>query len=337
MRKTFRSILLSLPIATATFAVACAAPKGSPGDTGGAQYAALEDMPSTSASESLAQRSSHVLKTVFVIVMENHNWSSIHGNPSAPYINGTLLRDGAHAEKYVSPRSIHPSEPNYIWLEAGDNLAILDDDAPAANHRTTKVRVTRQLDTAAIGWKSYQEGITGEDCPLEARGHYAPKHNPMVFFDDATNNGDPKSAFCIAHVRPYDELSGDLDANNVAAYNFITPDMCNDMHDGDGCATSDSVKNGDTWLSHEVPKIMASKAYQDGGVIFVTWDESEGGEGESIGMIALSPNAKAGYSNSIPYTHSSLVRTVQDVFAVRPYIRDAANVSSLDDLFVHYP
>ena len=56
-----------------------------------------------------------------------------------------------------------------------------------------------------------------------------------------------------------------------------------------------------------------------------------------IGLIAVSPFAKPGYSNEIAYTHSSLLRTVQDVFALRPYMRDAANVAGLDDLFVSYP
>ncbi len=30
-------------------------------------------------------------KTVFLIMMENHNWSDIKNNPSAPFINNTLL------------------------------------------------------------------------------------------------------------------------------------------------------------------------------------------------------------------------------------------------------
>ncbi len=30
-------------------------------------------------------------KTVFLIMMENHNWSDIKGSPSAPYINNALL------------------------------------------------------------------------------------------------------------------------------------------------------------------------------------------------------------------------------------------------------
>ena len=58
------------------------------------------------------------LQTVFVIVLENHNWSEIKGNPSAPYINSLLPRF-AHAERYFNPPGLHPSLPNYIWLEAG--------------------------------------------------------------------------------------------------------------------------------------------------------------------------------------------------------------------------
>src|SRR5205807_147155 len=37
------------------------------------------------------------LKTVFLIMMENHNWSAITGSSTAPYINNTLLAIGAHA------------------------------------------------------------------------------------------------------------------------------------------------------------------------------------------------------------------------------------------------
>src|SRR5712672_1075806 len=61
------------------------------------------------------------IKTVFVIVMENHNWSSIIGNiTTAPYINSLLTRsDSSYANQYFNPPLIHPSEPNYIWMEAG--------------------------------------------------------------------------------------------------------------------------------------------------------------------------------------------------------------------------
>jgi phosphatidylinositol-3-phosphatase len=49
--------------------------------------------------------------TVFVILMENHNWSSIKGSLDAPYIN-SLLPVASHAEQYYNPPAVHPSEPN---------------------------------------------------------------------------------------------------------------------------------------------------------------------------------------------------------------------------------
>src|SRR5947207_13406797 len=65
------------------------------------------------------------VKTVFVVVMENHNWSQFRGAANAPYINNTLLPQASHAEQYYNPPSLHPSLPNYLWLEAGTNFGIL--------------------------------------------------------------------------------------------------------------------------------------------------------------------------------------------------------------------
>ena len=96
------------------------------------------------------------------------------------------------------------------------------------------------------------------------------------------------------------------------------------------------MKNGDTWLSKELPKIFASAAYQQGGAVFITWDESERGD-FPIGMIVLSPHAKPGYSSTIAYSHSSTLRTMQEIFGVAPLLRDAANATDLSDLFTSFP
>ena len=40
---------------------------------------------------------------VFVILMENHNWSTIKGSSSAPYINNTLLPLASYCEQYYNP------------------------------------------------------------------------------------------------------------------------------------------------------------------------------------------------------------------------------------------
>src|SRR5438132_13743268 len=62
--------------------------------------------------------------TVFLILVENTDWSSIKNSASAPYINGTLLPIASHAEQYYNPPNVHPSLPNYLWLEAGTNFGI---------------------------------------------------------------------------------------------------------------------------------------------------------------------------------------------------------------------
>jgi hypothetical protein len=279
----------------------------------------------------------HANQTVFLIVMENTNWASIEGSNSAPYINKTLLPMASYARQYYNPPGLHPSEPNYLWLEAGTNFGIRNDDSPSANHQSSTMHLVTLLDQAGISWKSYQEGISGTTCPLRSTGLYAPKHNPMVYFDDITNTNDPQSPLCIAHVRPYSELATDLQNNTVARYNFLTPDLCNDMHNTSGCQSKDRVKNGDTWLAQAVPAILDSQAYKNGGVLLITWDEGQGGDGP-IGLIVLSPNAKGGgYSNTIHYTHSSTLLTLQEIFGVTPLLGDAANATDLSDLFSVFP
>jgi hypothetical protein len=273
--------------------------------------------------------------TVFLILMENHNWSSIKGSASAPYING-LLATGTHAEQYFNPPGIHPSEPNYLWLEAGTNFGILNDNDPATNHQSSTKHLSTLLRAAGIPWKSYQEDISGSVCPLTGVAKYAPKHNPFVFFDDSTGANSASDAYCIAHNRPYTEFAGDLTNDAVARYNFITPNLCNDMHDT--CAPqNDSIKQGDDWLAAEVPKITASAAYRRGAYVFITWDEAEGGVDGPIGMIALSKNAKVGYAGMVHYTHSSALRSFQEIFGVTPFLGDAANATDLADLFTSFP
>jgi phosphatidylinositol-3-phosphatase len=282
------------------------------------------------------------LRTVFLIMMENHNWSDIKQNSSAPYINQTLLPVSSYAEQYYNPPGIHPSEPNYLWLEAGTNFGVTTDDEPSVNHQHTTQHFVTLLDQAGISWKSYQEDIDGTACPIQSSGLYATKHNPMVFFDDVTDTNDPNSSYCIAHVRPFSELATDLQNNTQARYNFITPNLCNDMHNT--CPLlNDSVLQGDTWLSQHIPIILNSQVYQNGGIVFITWDEGEGilpivtSDGP-IGLIVLSPNAKGkGYSNTIHYTHSSTLRTLQEIFGVTPLLGDATNATNLSDLFQIYP
>src|SRR5690349_10462157 len=77
------------------------------------------------------------VQTVFVILLENHTWSDFKDSVDAPFINGTLLPMASYCEQYYNPPGLHPSEPNYLWLEAGTNFGIFDDSDPAVNHQNT--------------------------------------------------------------------------------------------------------------------------------------------------------------------------------------------------------
>jgi hypothetical protein len=85
-----------------------------------------------------------------------------------------------------------------------------------------------------------------------------------------------------------------------------------------------------------VPTILNSAAYKNGGALFITWDEAATGDGP-IGMIVESPVAKVNYANSLHYTHSSTLRTMEAIFRVSPFLGDAANATDLSDLFTTFP
>ena len=190
--------------------------------------------------------------------------------------------------------------------------------------------------------------------------NYAVKHNPMAFFADTNGGNNTTTSNPLRfNYAPLQQLKFDLDNNRVADYVWITPDQFNDQHSGltAGFAglTGDSgqIKAGDNALARLVPMIMASKAYKDGGAIILWWDESET-DGESndnaddfnhtIGEIVISDLAHANeaglpYASPVDFTHSSDLRTMQNIFHVKansktsPYLGDAANATDLSDLF----
>jgi phosphatidylinositol-3-phosphatase len=293
---------------------------------------------------SLAQAQSSQ-ETVFLIVLENHNWigtGGISGSPDAPYINKTLVPMAAVANNYFNPPGNHPSLPNYLWMEAGQNFGIHDDGLPSQNHQGTHSHLSELLQNAGIPWRAYEESITGTDCPLQPEGSkdssgtqsYQPKHFPQVYFDDMTSNRNPKSTYCIQHARPLTSLATDISKNTLARYNFITPNMCHDGHDTCG---GNEIAHIDAWLKSTLPLIMNSAQYKAGHVnIFIVGDEAQNGDGP-ITFIALGHGVKKGYTNEIRYTHSSLLRTLEEIFNVRPFLGGAAHSNDLKDLFSVFP
>lgn len=265
--------------------------------------------------------------TVFTIVMENKSQKDIFGNPDAPFLNA-LVAQNAVAMGYRD-NLVHPSEPNYIAMVAGQSFGITDDADPASHHLDTTSHLADQLEMQGLTWKAYEESM-GAPCGLTAKYPYEPKHDPFVFFDDINGWDGTKfqaSSRCTDHVVDYSQLDKDLAAKTVPTYAFITPNMIDDMHDG-------TVAQGDAWLAREVPKILESDAFNNGGVLFLTFDEGSNNQDDPP-MIVISPNAKRGYASTKTYNASSYLKTVQTILGLEPLpcSADPAAVATMDDLF----
>jgi hypothetical protein len=184
--------------------------------------------------------------------------------------------------------------------------------------------------------------------------NYAAKHNPMVFFTDSNGGNDVTPANPLSgQYAPLQQLSIDLANDSVADYNWITPDQYNDMHTGltggyKGLTGDPAkIRQGDDFLSQIIPVIMASNAYKNHGVIVIWFDESEsdgvaGDNGDdfnhTVGEIIISARAHENegglpYASPLNLTHSSDLRTLQEVFHAGSFLGDAVNATDLSDLF----
>jgi hypothetical protein len=92
----------------------------------------------------------------------------------------------------------------------------------------------------------------------------------------------------------------------LAPFTFITPNICDDMHD---C----SVNHGDHWLRNEVPDLLAA-----GAVVVITFDEgssNEGGGGHIMTAVS-GPGIEAGAKNRRGFDHFGLLAGIEDWFGV---------------------
>jgi phosphatidylinositol-3-phosphatase len=250
--------------------------------------------------------------------------------------------------------------------------------------------IVNQLATKQLSWKGYMEDM-GNDPRRENAGcgqpvkfdagwsdgtqtaekrdqlvdQYASRHNPFVYFHSIVDD----AAGCSAHIVNLAALKTDLnDETTTPNYVFITPNLCNDGHDGgDGhsCVNGDpgGLVSADKFLSDTVPGILESPAFKHDGLLIITFDESDididfdpwtgklkfegdasaccneqpgpnirrgatvfgvpdhgpgvvGPGGGRIGAVLVSPFIKPGTVSKIPYNHYSMLRSIEDFFAV---------------------
>jgi phospholipase C len=277
-----------------------------------------------------------VPKTVFTILLENHDYNEVVGSSNAPYLNSLIAQYGL-ATNYMDSGS-HPSLPNYLYLISGDtqynSLGFLEyDPTPLVSLGTFPVsgdNLGNQLTAANVPWRSYQESM-GTACTLASAGNFVCRHDPFLYF---TNIQSGANGLCAKTNVDYAQFAADL-ASNTFRYLWITPNLLDDGHDPQTDPVT-GLKQTDAWLSTEVPKILASNAWKDAGVLFITWDEAEGRNGDSadqVPMIIVTPGIKsAGYKSSVAYEHANYLATVEDIFGL-PRLGAAVGKASMSEFW----
>jgi hypothetical protein len=323
----------------------------------------------------LAQASSTQpqIRHVFTIVLENEDAGTTFGiNPPAPYLATTLRLQGAYLPNYYGIG--HFSLDNYVAMISGQapntttqadcqTFSNLTPGSLGANGQASGTgcvypsavqTVVDQLAAAHFSWRSYNQSM-GADPTREAAacGHppvgaadntqaatatdqYATRHDPFVYFHSIIDN----AASCASHVVNLNSLTNDLKSiKTTPNYAFITPDLCADGHDAT-CA--DPARPGgyagiNGFLSTWVPKILASGAYKQDGLVMILFDEGHSGAtaccgeipgpgspmpgilgpgGGDTGAVFLSPFIAPGTATTVPYNHYAMLRSVEDMFGL---------------------
>lgn len=249
------------------------------------------------------------IKHITVIVMENNDYESIVGNSSAPYLNNLITRTAFFTN---SEGVTHPSEPNYLALFSGSTQGLTSDACPVSY---SGANLATQLTGAGYSFAGYAENMPStlsaceaDPSPYGSGYYYMRKHVPWADFTNV-----PSSEYHTWNG-PGTALAGSV--------NFITPNMCDDMHD---CSTA----TGDTWLSKNVPAIE-SWDNANNGLLIVTFDEGEYSSTNHIYTAFDGPMIKAGkYSQSI--NHYNVLRFIEDNFHLA-HLGNAGGVTAISGI-----
>src|SRR5882762_7402141 len=257
---------------------------------------------------------------VVVVVMENTSASSIIGNTSqAPYINGLAAQYAYASNAFAITR---PSLPNYLALTGASTFGITTDCSPAACP-VNATNLMDRIEAAGLSWKAYMESMPSA-CSTADAYPYAVKHNPFVYYNDIRTN----ASRCQSHVVPFTQLTTDLQsASSLPAFSWITPNMCNDMHD---C----SIATGDTWLSQKIPSILSSPAFTtQNSLLILTWDEDDFSGNNRVDAVLAGSQVKKAYASNVSYNHYSILSTVEAAWGMAPLTSNDTSAATMTDFF----
>jgi phospholipase C len=247
---------------------------------------------------------------VVMIMMENKECSQVVGSSQAPYLNRL---GGQYAVLRDVYGTTHPSFPNYLALSSGSTLGAT---GTCASCRYTQRNLVDQLEAGRISWRVYAEGMPSPCYAASRAGDYAKRHNPFLYYTDILHN-----AGRCANVVPLTRLAQDLRVGALPRFAWITPNLCDDMHN---CG----VRSGDAFLARTVPSLL--KAVGPLGAVFITWDEGTTkrsccngrGKGGNIPTFVAGGAVRPHAAPTTVYDSYSILRTIEDAWRL-PHLREA--------------
>ena len=295
------------------------------------------------------QTAGKYFNNIVTIVMENEGICHILGQNMthwgitgcsatnyAHYMTG-LAQQWALSLQYVAVS--HPSLPNYLAMFSGQTWACDNyDGGPNSNTCTSNAwnSVGKNLVDilpSSVSWKAYMENMTS-NCQTNDSGSYAVRHDPFAYFNDIVGNSTRCGQVVPAGTNGSldSTLLNDLNSANAPNLMWLTPNLCDDMHDAcigsnnqtrnGGCTSaSQCVPQGDSYLGHLVPQILSSSTFARGGAaLLITFDEGNGycpvngGSQDCVYALWVGPAAKTLYSSRTLYGagHYSWLATIED-------------------------
>ncbi len=249
---------------------------------------------------------------VVVISEENKTWAKVGGTQfeGAPYLHSLAVKcrtfaDWTEMDTAQNSASQYVGATTGIKQAAGTSGNVLWDCSPdITTCRSLDDNIFRQVRESGGTARSYVEGAT---TGCSAAGNAA-KHVPAMYM-----MGGSDQSYCATEVRPLSEL----DPDNLPTFAWVTPNLCNDMHD---C----SVATGDTWLQNHLQPILDSDAYKSGSVLVEVWFD----EDHPVPNLLLNPAIPAGVDTTTAATHLGALRLWEDVLGL-PHLGGPAGAVDL--------
>ncbi|WP_240954236.1 alkaline phosphatase family protein [Solimonas marina] len=266
--------------------------------------------------------------------------------PLAPVVNGQVVGVGCLYPTSVPSIADEFRAAGISWKGYMQDMGNEPDRYdPSLAASDTRPQGPRTCGHGTVDGKDDTQSATATD-------QYATRHDPFMYFHSIIDD----QTYCDEHVVNLDDaLADDLKrVDTTPAFSFITPNLCDDGHDSN-CADGEvgGLTGVDRFLQKWVPRILNSPAYQQDGLLIITYDESTnsasnpsdmdaccgesgslsqlllqpgilGPGGGRVGAVLISPFIAPGTVSSVPYNHYSLLRSISDIFGVA-YLGHAAD------------